>query len=77
MKAILTITPVSNVEDRRVVDDTKVTEIKRDWEDLVPIFDAKQNKLCKTQIKYISLYDHRIIVNDEHHHILHMFSKEA
>lgn len=73
----LTITPVSNIdyENRQVINNAKVTTKEYDWHDKIRVFDVKFNREENNHAGGISLYDHRLIIDEERYHVLHFFSK--
>jgi hypothetical protein len=75
MTARLTITPEDNFQNGRVIDPAKLTTCTHDWEDHVPVLETDSRKPGRVKIRAISLYDHRIVLNDVPHLIIHMFSK--
>lgn len=78
MNAELTITPESNVDQaaKKVIDLNKVTRITRNWKDNISVFDAKTKQTDIITVKELSLYDHRLILdNGVQHRVLHMLSR--
>ena len=78
MNATLTITPESNVDQiaKQVIDLNKVTRITRNWRDNVSVFDVKTNQTDIVTVKELSLYDHRLVLdNGVQYRVLHMFSR--
>jgi hypothetical protein len=75
MTARLTLTPEDNVQNGRVIDPTKLTRCTHDWDDHIPVLESASRKPSRVQVRSVSLYDHLVVLNDQPHHILHMFSK--
>lgn len=78
MKANMLITPVSNINEETncVVDTTKMAIKVFDWNVDITIFNMKYNRIETIKAKDVSLFDHRLIFNNETHKIIKMLSKE-
>ena len=77
MKARLTICPTTNIKDYRVVDMDQVIQVDHDWDDVVSIYDEVEKKIRDITVRYISLFDHQLIINGIENKIIHMLSKEV
>lgn len=77
MKSKMIITPIINInyQTLRVIDNSNMIDVEYEWDDVVPVFDTKEGIETHTTVSDISLYDDRLIINGEQHHILHMISK--
>ena len=76
MNSTILITPVSNIVDNAVVDNSKITKETYDTHmDVFVFFNEKQNQKRRANLLDVSLYDDVIIRNEIHYKILHMLSK--
>lgn len=74
---ILTLTEINNVdmENRCVIDNSKVFIMTFNDHDIISVFDVIENERITIDIENVSLYDNRLIINEKLYHILHMLSK--
>lgn len=72
----LTITPVENVDYSagKVIDNSNITKKNLEWDDPIRIFDTVKGRATNVIAHSVSLYDHRLILDDKHYHILHFYS---
>ncbi len=74
---IMTLTPTSNVnyECRCVIDNSMIQTAEFDWETSIQILDVADNKIKFVKVKDVSVYDHRIVLDDgKSYHIMHGLS---
>lgn len=75
-KSTITITPVTNIENSRVVDNDKVTTETWDSYDPHTFRNVPSDKTRKDTLIHVSLYDDVIVREKEEFKILHMLTKE-
>lgn len=75
-KSIITITPVTNIKDGRVIDETKI-EIRtyQTYMDVFVFFNVITQITRKSNLEHVSLYDDLIIEGDVRYKILRMITK--
>lgn len=76
MKSTITITPISNIKDSRVIDNEKITV--KTYDSLMDVFlfyNIKNEETRKSNLMDVSLFDDLIVQNDEQYKILHMLTK--
>lgn len=74
---ILTLTEINNVdmENRCVIDNSKVFIMNFNDHDSISVFDVVKNEQISIDISDVSLYANRLVMNEKLYHILHMLSK--
>lgn len=82
MRAVMTLTPVGNVEGNSVIDHKKVFTKTFDWYDkLESVMNVRTHRIemDTIMVKDVSLYDHRIWLkeNGVYNYILHMLSAKG
>lgn len=75
MTATLTITPDSNVKDGSMIDASAHSEITRDWDDIVMVYDAVNHMEDTVPVVEMSLYRHLLLIDGQKFRVLHMISK--
>lgn len=75
-KSIITITPVTNIKDGRVIDETKI-ELRtyQTYMDVFVFFNVITQITRKSNLEHVSLYDDLIIEGDVRYKILRMITK--
>ena len=75
-KSIITITPVTNIKDALVVDETKI-EIRtcQTYMDVFVFYNIITQITRKSNLEHVSLYDDLIIEGDVKYKILRMITK--
>lgn len=74
MKSTIKITPISNIVDGCVVDNTLILTSIHDTD--MDVFVMYNNgKLRKGNLMQVSLYDDLLVIDNIHYKILHMLSK--
>jgi hypothetical protein len=71
----LHVTPITNVKDKTVVDNSLVTKKDYDWNDIVAVFNVATEEAEKMIVKNLSLFDHRLYIDDQQFYMLHALSK--
>lgn len=76
MTSTILITPVTNIQDLRVVDPSKVEKRVHDSRmDIFTFFNVRHQTTRRANLCDVSLYDDVIVENDIHYKILRMISK--
>lgn len=77
MKSKITTTPVTNIADNRVQDNSKVEQSEHDSDmDVFTFYNVVKKRQWRGNLMHVSLYDDLIVRDDgSQHKILHMFSK--
>jgi len=77
MESIITITPEYNVDKdtNKIITESLVFKIKRPWRSFIQIYNAKVKRKYAVSVANISVFDHRIILEETPHVILYMVSK--
>jgi hypothetical protein len=75
-KSIISITPVTNIKDGCVVDETKI-EIKtcQTYMDVFVFYNVMTQITRRSNLEHVSLYDDLIVEGDIRHKILRMLTK--
>ena len=77
MESIFTITPEYNIDKNtnKIISESLVFNIKRPWRAYIQIYNTKVRKKYAVSVANISIFEHRIILEDTPHIILYMLSK--
>lgn len=74
---MLTITPVENINYTKyvVIDVAKVETKIFGWDEIINVFVTFNSLVSKVVACDVSLYDHRLILDNKKYHIIHFLSK--
>lgn len=76
MKSEITITPISNILNHRVIDEDKIQIRSYDTNmDVFEFYNQRYQESRKSNLMNVSLYDDVIVEGDEKYKILRMLSK--
>lgn len=77
MESIFTITPEYNIDKdtNKIKSESLVFDIKRPWRAYIQIYNTRVKRKYAVNVVYISISEHRIILEDTPHVILYMISK--
>ncbi len=77
MEAIITLTPEYNInkETNAVIDNSLVFTIKRSWRSFIPIYNITVKKKYAVSIANLSVYNHKVFLEEVPHIVLYMLSK--
>ncbi len=76
MKSTILVTPVSNIKDYRVVDESKIEKRTHDSRmEVFTFYNVVQKETRKANLMDVSLYDDLIVEGEEQLKILHMLTK--
>lgn len=77
MESIFTITPEHNIDTatNKIKSESLVFSIKRPWRSYIQIYNTRVKRKYAVNVANISIFEHRIILEDTPHVILYMLSK--
>jgi hypothetical protein len=77
MRMIMTVTPVENVKNRRIVDPKSVYSVDFDWDEEIPIHNSATDKDETILCKEISLFKHFLLIDGHPFKVTHALSKQV
>ena len=76
MKSTITITPVTNIKDYSVIDNSLITTETHDSDmDVFTFLNVKTERKRRSNLMSVSLFNDVIVREDGNYKILHMLSK--
>lgn len=73
----MTLTPLSNIdwEKNEVINNQKVFETKKNWDDIITVRNLRTSEIEETTVSRVSLFDHILLYDGSEHVILFGLSK--
>ncbi len=77
MTSIILITPITNIKDYKVIDESKIEEREyNSYEDMFTFYNVLNQQSRRSNLMSVSLYDDLIVDGHVQYKILKMLSKE-